>query len=82
MGSNTPGLPPDEWFSVYVEAVLYWAYKYADYDRMGTATVASNGQVQYSGQLGTLMAVLNDMRLAEKLPLGAPWLKQNVQAKG
>lgn len=75
------GLPPDEWFWVYCECVLYWAYKYGDYQQAGSAQVAPNGQIQYTGQLGVAMAAIQEMRAAEKL-LVRPWTRRDEQGKG
>lgn len=58
------GLPPDEWFHVYLEIVLYYAFRYADYDqRVGL-------------QLQVVEALINEMRQAEKMPVPTPWVKQ------
>lgn len=67
MSTVGQGLPPDEWFWVYVEAVLYYAYRYGDYDRAGSGQTGPNGP-QYTGQLGVLMAAISDMKSVEPLP--------------
>ena len=40
----------DDWFWVYISTVLYLAYKYADDQRAGAATINSAGQWQFSGE--------------------------------
>jgi len=57
----------DEWFPVYVQGVLYYAYMFADDTRAGSASVQPGGTA-YSGQLGVYRAALNEMALREKLP--------------
>lgn len=59
----------DSWYWVYREAVLYYAYKYADDPRAGGAqiTEAATGQTQtvFSGQLAIARAAIASMRIAE-----------------
>ena len=59
----------DEWFWVYSAGVLWKAYQWADDQRAGSVTVASNGSVQYTGQLGSFRDGLRMMAEREKLPL-------------
>jgi hypothetical protein len=68
---TTPGFleMPDEWFFVYVSAVLYFAYLYADDQRAGGASATEDGRVQFTGQRGILEANLLFMKQREKLPL-------------
>lgn len=68
---NTAGILelPDEYFWVYNEGVLYKAYYYGDDARGGTATVTSQGQIQYTEQLGIFQSALTQMRTAEPLIL-------------
>jgi hypothetical protein len=56
----------DEWFHVFKEIVLWKAYLYGDDDRAGGATWA-DGKVQYTGQLGVAMALLEQMKATEPL---------------
>lgn len=81
---GTPGalVMDDDYFWVYREGVLYYAYKYADDSRAGGATVAmtANGgrQIQYSGQLAVFMAGIEEIRQKEELlwaPPGVPVVK-------
>lgn len=58
---------PDEWFHVYVAAVLYEAYLYADDGRAGGAQAQSGGQLVYNGQRGVLEAGIQHMRETEPL---------------
>lgn len=67
--SHTAGVlvMDDEWFWVYREGCMHRAYQFGDDDRAGAATVAQNGQVQYSGQLGIYKAALNQMKMSEPM---------------
>jgi len=61
---------PDDWFHVYCNAVLYFAYLYADDDRAGGAVVEPTRQganIRYTGLRGQLEAEIEQMRM--KLPL-------------
>lgn len=58
----------DEWFWVFREGVLWKAYQFADDSRAGSVQVASNGQIQYTGQRATFEAALTFMKANEKLP--------------
>lgn len=70
----------DEWFWVYNEMVLYYAYKYADDQRAGQVQVqmaldgvgASKVQYNYTGQLGVAHAAIEQMRLSEPMILVPP----------
>lgn len=60
----------DEWFWVYNETVLYYAYKYADDPRAGTseAAISDGGAgLKYSGQIGRIMTAIEEMRRSEVL---------------
>ena len=62
----------DVWFYVYQEALLYFAYKWADDQRAGGSTVAwapgaKYPQVQHTGQYGLVMSLIEDMRRAEPM---------------
>jgi hypothetical protein len=58
----------DEWFHVYFEAVLYYAFKYGFDSRAGTVQYdASKGQTIYTGQYGVLMAAIERMRYHEPI---------------
>lgn len=68
----TPGVlvMDDAWFWVYISAVLYFAYLYADDQRAGGAqTDARSGGTQFTGQRAIVEANINAMREREKLPL-------------
>lgn len=59
----------DEWFHVYAETVNYYALRYAYDDRAGTVQLNQRtGDVAYTGQLGVVMALIDDMRKREPLP--------------
>lgn len=60
---------PDVYYPVYQEGVLWAAYRWADDQRAGGAETDENGKTTYTGVLGSFMAMLHDMRRAEKLPL-------------
>jgi len=55
---------PDEYFPVFLAGLEYWAYKISDDSKAGTVTFA-NGRAAYSGQLGSFMALLEEMKIAE-----------------
>lgn len=67
---GTPGvlLMPDEYTPVYNMGCLYYAYLYADDQRAGAAQI-QDSRITYSGVLGTFKALIQDMRVQEKLPL-------------
>lgn len=81
MSTNGALIMDDEWFWVYQEAVLYYAYKYADDQRAGGATGAleSSGkiQIQYTGQLGVLQAAIEQMRKSEPMLMAFPETNPN-----
>ena len=60
---------PDEWIQVYEAGVLYYAYLFADDQRAGGASSAGNGRSQYSGQLAVFMAMIDEMKKREPLPI-------------
>ncbi len=67
---NTPGalVMDDDYFQIFAEWALYYAYRYSDDQRAGSATVAvtpTGKQMQYSGQLGVAQAALEDLRQQE-----------------
>lgn len=68
---NTAGILeiPDEYFWVFSEGTLYKSYFYGDDARSGSATVTSQGQIQYTEQLGIFQAALTQMRQFEPLLL-------------
>ena len=61
----------DEWFHVYYEAVLYYAYKYAFDRRAGETQFDPSKGMVYTGQLGTVMAAIDRMRKHE--PIAKEW---------
>lgn len=62
---------PDEWFPVFLEILLYFAYKYADDQRAGGAQVQGQN-VSYSGQYGIVIAQLEQMKSRVDLLVGFP----------
>lgn len=60
-----PIAPPDQYFNVFVEGVLWGIYRLADDPRAGTVTINRAGDKQYSGQLGVFMDSLETMKRAE-----------------
>jgi hypothetical protein len=62
---------PDEWAWVAQLGVLFYAYKYADDPRAGSAQV-QGGTITYNGCLGDYKAAVEEMRRAEKMPLEYP----------
>jgi len=62
----------DEWFHVFTAGVLWKAYQWGDDGRAGGVTLGSNGQAQYTGQLGNFKDGLRIMAEREKLPLVQP----------
>lgn len=65
----TPGIQvfDDEWFWVYVSAVLYQAYLFADDGRAGNVQFSDGGRPTYSGQRGVFEANVQLMRETEPL---------------
>jgi hypothetical protein len=57
----------DEWFYVYVSAVLYQAYLYADDGRAGGAQYTEGGGPTFTGQRGVFETNLQLMRQVEPL---------------
>lgn len=68
---NTPGelVMDDDYYQIFVEWVLYYAYRYADDQRAGAAQVSMNAQgekqIAYTGQLGVARAALEELRQEE-----------------
>lgn len=68
---NDPGalVMDDDYFQVFREWVLYYAYRYSDDQRAGGAQVSTNSQGQrqiaYTGQLAVARASLEELRLLE-----------------
>lgn len=58
---TTAFLFPDHYFQVFVEGLLWQAYRYADDPRAGTTQTMRNGQRSYTGQLGIFMDLLFQM---------------------
>lgn len=67
--AHTPGIQvfDDEWFWVYVSAVLYQAYLYADDGRAGNVQFSGGAAPTYSGQRGVFEANIQLMREVEPL---------------
>lgn len=57
----------DEWFHVYLSAVLYQAYLYADDGRAGGAQFTPGGQLTFTGQRGVFEANIQHMRESEPM---------------
>lgn len=70
----------DEWFWAFCAGVLWKAYQWGDDQRAGSITVASNGSVQYTGQLGIFRDALRSMAEREKLPLLSLEVASNPKA--
>ncbi len=60
-------LMDDAWFWVYSELVLYYAFKYAEDQRAGSANLSSEGKWQYTGQLAIANAAIEQMKQREPL---------------
>lgn len=61
---------PDEWFYVFQELVLYYAYKFANDDRTGGATVdPDEGKIVFNGQRGLAETEILLMKSREKIPV-------------
>lgn len=56
---------PDEFFHVYEEAVLYWAFKFSQDVRAGEAVWKPDGSFQFTGQLAVVMALVEAYRKNE-----------------
>jgi len=67
--SHTPGVQvfDDEWFHVYVSAVLYQAYLFADDGRAGGVQFSEGGQKVFTGQRGVFEANIQHMRETEPM---------------
>jgi hypothetical protein len=78
--SDTPGFP-DEWFPIYQEIVLYYAYKFADDQRAGSSTIMANGQTQHSGQWGKVISMLEAMKGREDLLFTWPGSMQSKEQR-
>lgn len=67
--SHTAGVQvfDDEWFHVYVSAVLYQAYLFADDGRAGGVQFAEGGQKVFTGQRGVFEANIQHMRETEPM---------------
>lgn len=57
--------PPDRYFNVFVEGVLWGIYRLADDPRTGAVTINRAGDKTYTGQLGVFMTALEEMRRME-----------------
>jgi hypothetical protein len=57
--------PPDQYFNVFVEGVLWGIYRLADDPRTGSVTINRAGDKQYSGQLSVFMDALETMKRNE-----------------
>lgn len=68
---TTPGalVMDDDYYQIFREWVLYYAYRYADDQRAGGANVTVNAQgdrqLAYSGQLAVARAALEELRREE-----------------
>jgi hypothetical protein len=67
--SHTAGIQvfDDEWFHVYVSAVLYQAYLFADDGRAGGVQYTEGGQKVFTGQRGVFEANIQHMRETEPM---------------
>jgi hypothetical protein len=57
--------PPDVYFNVFLEGVLWAFYRLADDPRAGAVTINRPGDKQYSGQLAVFMTALEEMKRME-----------------
>lgn len=57
--------PPDDYFNVMVEGVLWQFYRLADDPRTGTTNINRPGDKQTQGQYGVFMQSLEDMKRTE-----------------
>lgn len=57
--------PPDDYFNVMVEGVIWQFYRLADDPRTGTTNINRPGDKQTQGQYGVFMQSLEDMKRAE-----------------
>ena len=56
---------PEEYYYIYDALVLYFAYLYIGDQRAGNAIVDGKGSQQYTGQLGTAMQYIAELRQRE-----------------
>jgi hypothetical protein len=61
----TPICPPDVYFNVLFEGVLWCLYRLADDPRTGSVTINRAGDKQYSGQLSVFHDALEEMKRNE-----------------
>lgn len=82
---NTPGalIMDDDYYQVYTEWVLYYAYRYADDQRAGGAqiSVTPDGKKQtvYTGQLGVARAALEELRQDELVLYSFPVVPSTIK---
>lgn len=57
--------PPDQYYNVFLEGILWAFYRLADDPRAGTVTINRAGDKQYSGQLSVFMDSLESMKRME-----------------
>lgn len=69
---------PDEYESVFREALLHYAFRFSEDSRAGTVQIATNGTAQYSGQFAVARAAMAD--LAARIPVLST--DRNQQEKG
>lgn len=70
LGTGGALVMDDEWFHVYFEAVVYWAMKYGFDGRAGTCQYNPvTKEKVYTGQLGVVMAGIDNMRQNEAIPV-------------
>lgn len=67
---NTPICPPDKYFNVLVEGVLWQIYRLADDPRTGTTSINRPGDKTTQGQYAVFRDVLEEMRRQEDLSEG------------
>lgn len=57
--------PPDQYFNVLLEGVMWQFYRLADDPRMGSSSINRPGDKQTQGQYGVFMQSLEDMKRSE-----------------
>jgi hypothetical protein len=57
--------PPDQYYSSFLEGVLWGFYRLSDDPRTGSVTINRAGDKQYTGQLGVFMDTLETMKRME-----------------
>lgn len=76
----------DDYYQIYREWVLYYAYRYADDQRAGGATVTVNAQgdrqLSYSGQLAVARAALEELRREELVLYDFPLTPSPIKNQG